>query len=186
MLYLLVFEVISETHMLCQLAALYRTLILLWLWQMTAVAASTFLHHGEPWPWKSVTRNPEKIWIHSVFFFKSSCARCNCVLFQIICCLLTYRWKLFALCCVFFFPLQACSWSTFGVFHLQCLRANSAWGGMWLALTLKKVLASLVDTDRSLHNFTVNWSDTNLFSDICSCLKGLGQCVLLLAHNVTF
>lgn len=43
---------------------------------------------------------------------------------------------------------------------------------MWFALTLKKVLASLIGTDRSLHNFTVNCSDTNLFSDICSCLKG--------------
>lgn len=57
---------------------------------------------------------------------------------------------------------------------------------MRFALTLKKVLASLVGTDRSLHNFTVNCSDTNLFSDICSCLKGLGQCVLLLARNMTF
>lgn len=114
--------------------------------------------------------------------FKEFCMGCNCFLFQIICYFLTYRWSLFALC----FFLQACSWSTIGVLLLQYLRANYAQGGTLLHLTLKRVLASLVDIDSSLHNFSVNWSDTNLFPDISSCLKGLGQCVLLLALSMTF
>lgn len=73
------------------------------------------------------------------------------------------------------FFLQACSLSTFGVLHLRCLKANYGQEGMWLPLTLKRIPDCLFDIDKTHHNFSVNYSDTDLFSYTCSCLKGLGQ-----------
>lgn len=54
------------------------------------------------------------------------------------------------------------------------------------SLVLERVLAYLADIDRVHHNFSVNWIEVDLSSNICSCLKGLGQCMLLLAYNMTF
>lgn len=72
------------------------------------------------------------------------------------------------------FFLQACSLSTIAVLNLQRLEANYAQDGMWLPLTLKRIPDCLFGIDKT-HSLSVNYSDTNLFSHTCSCLKGLGQ-----------
>lgn len=55
-----------------------------------------------------------------------------------------------------------------------------------VSLVLERILAYLTDIERVHHNFDANWIDVDLFSDICYHLKGLGQCKLLLACNMTF